>query len=412
LGSLRLSECHGVYSWVSEAVQDKILSISSENLAPDGIAFVSYNTYPGWHMREMVRHMMRYHADQFTGTRDRIEQARALLDFLGSSVDTTSYYGALLQDELALIHRVRDSYLFHEHLEEVNAPLYFHEFVARARAHGLRYLGEADFSTMLASGFPATTAETLERISPDIVRAEQYMDFLRNRFFRQTLLCHAGREPKRKLEGSDLRGLLLASPMDPEEPSGEGTPGFKAPDGRRVTTEFPFTRSALSALSEYWPLAMDQDSLFALSRERTVPGPAPSELERQWEVVLQDMLHCYSSGTVEVRTWQAPCTNRVTATPRVSRLVMHQAGAGSQVTNQRHEPITLDAVGRCLATVLDGTRDRDALLSHLANAVDNGDLILNENERPVTDRARSQQVLAAALDQTLGSFARAALLVG
>ena len=32
--------------------------------------------------------------------------------------------------------------------------------------------------------------KTLRHISPDMLRMEQYMDFLRNRMFRQTLLCH------------------------------------------------------------------------------------------------------------------------------------------------------------------------------------------------------------------------------
>jgi SAM-dependent methyltransferase len=78
--------CHGVYSWVPDEVQAKILKIASENLAPEGIVYVSYNTYPGWHMREMIRHMMLYHANQFQETQERIDQARALVDFLAESV--------------------------------------------------------------------------------------------------------------------------------------------------------------------------------------------------------------------------------------------------------------------------------------------------------------------------------------
>ena len=80
----------------------------SENLAPQGIAYVSYNTYPGWHMREMICHMMRYHADQFRDTDERIAQARALIDFLAGSVPTNSYYGLLLRDELGLVRQVSD----------------------------------------------------------------------------------------------------------------------------------------------------------------------------------------------------------------------------------------------------------------------------------------------------------------
>ena len=39
--------CHGVYSWVPPSVRDAILRISAHNLAEGGIAYVSYNVYPG-----------------------------------------------------------------------------------------------------------------------------------------------------------------------------------------------------------------------------------------------------------------------------------------------------------------------------------------------------------------------------
>ena len=58
--------CHGVFSWVPTDVQEKILDICSQaDCRPNGIAYVSYNTYPGWHMRGMIRDMMRYHSVRF-----------------------------------------------------------------------------------------------------------------------------------------------------------------------------------------------------------------------------------------------------------------------------------------------------------------------------------------------------------
>jgi hypothetical protein len=44
---------------VEARVQDRILAVASRNLSPQGIAYISYNTYPGWHMWEAIRHMMR-----------------------------------------------------------------------------------------------------------------------------------------------------------------------------------------------------------------------------------------------------------------------------------------------------------------------------------------------------------------
>lgn len=404
--------CHGVYSWVPDDVQEKLLAVAGENLAPHGIAYVSYNTYPGWHMREMIRHMMRYHAGRFAEPPERIEQARALLDFLADSVDAHALYGALLQNELRAVGRSQGWYLFHEHLEEVNTPVYFHEFVAQARRHGLRYLAEAEFSAMLTSGFPAETAGTLERISPDIVHAEQYMDFLRNRSFRQTLLCRGEQVPRRRLQAGDLGGFLLASQLIREAAMGEGPPNFRMPDGRRVTAELPLTHAALSVLGEHWPLALDQDTLLSLASERVASAPGGAHPGQQRDAMLQDLLHCYSSGALELRTWPVPCTHQVTATPRVSALAMHQARIGPLVTNQRHEPIMLDPLGRCLVEALDGSRDRVALLSRLSESVERGELQLDLHGWPLTDRLQKERVLAAALDQTLHVFKRGAMLVG
>jgi len=77
---------HGVYSWVPPEVQDKILSICSEYLRDHGVAYVSYNTFPGWRMRGMLRDMMVYHARKFNDPKEQIEQARALIQWLGESV--------------------------------------------------------------------------------------------------------------------------------------------------------------------------------------------------------------------------------------------------------------------------------------------------------------------------------------
>ncbi len=52
---------HGVYSWVPDPVRDRILAICSESLSPNGVAYVSYNSYPGGHIRDMVREMMLFH---------------------------------------------------------------------------------------------------------------------------------------------------------------------------------------------------------------------------------------------------------------------------------------------------------------------------------------------------------------
>ena len=262
--------CHGVYSWVTEEVQNKILAICAENLQEQGVAYISYNTYPGWHMREMIRRMMIYHTRHITEPARKIQQARALIDFLARSVPTQdNAYGLLLKSELEIIKKSRDYYLFHDHLEEHNTPVYFSQFAEKMARYPLQYLGEADLHTMLSSGFSEEIRETLKRIATDIIKAEQYMDFLRNRYFRQTLICRKNVSLKRNLTPVALRGLLVAANVRPEHAEVDLSPGIKeifhGPRKSTLQTSRPLTKAAFVVMKKHWPQALGMETLFGKS---------------------------------------------------------------------------------------------------------------------------------------------------
>jgi SAM-dependent methyltransferase len=144
LGHFDYILCHGVYSWVPAETRDKILAICAANLAPHGVAYVSYNCYPGWHMWGAVREMMMYHTRVHGAARSRVQRAREFLNFLAASVrDPQSYYGRMLAEASQFLAGLPDDYLLHEYLDEVNHPVYFQEFINHAAAHGLQYLWEA-----------------------------------------------------------------------------------------------------------------------------------------------------------------------------------------------------------------------------------------------------------------------------
>ncbi len=239
--------CHGVYSWVPEVVQQKILEVCSRGLSPQGVAYISYNTFPGWHMRGMIRDIMRYRAGFFEAPTQKLSQARGLLSFLSESVKSENNpYGMLLANELSAISGADDSYLFHEHLEEINDPIYFHTFAERAESVGLQYLGESDIGTMSLDNFPERVRAMLQSVSGNIIESEQYMDFLRNRMFRQTLLCRKEIELDRSLKPNRLIGMQVSSNARPEGPinlrSGERTL-FKR-GGSTLTTTEPEVKAA------------------------------------------------------------------------------------------------------------------------------------------------------------------------
>ena len=105
--------CHGVYSWVPDQVREKILDICRQFLTPQGVAYVSYNTYPGWHMKGMIRDIMRFRGQSFDDPRQKLDQARGLLAFLSNSVKgENNPYGLLLKQELESIGRKDDPIYF------------------------------------------------------------------------------------------------------------------------------------------------------------------------------------------------------------------------------------------------------------------------------------------------------------
>lgn len=409
--------CHGVYSWVPAAVQDKILEICSRNLAPQGVAYISYNTFPGWHLRAVVREMMGYHVQRFSEPAVRVQQARAFLDFLVESVpDPDSTYHRLLKEEADVLRPAADTYVFHEHLEDANAPVYFSEFMKRAAGKGLQYLGESWFHTRL-DNLPAQVQGTLQDLSEDIVQLEQYLDFLHNRTFRRTLLCHEEVRlnrtlPPQALTGFHLTGLARPLAAQPDVDS-NAVEKFAVDNGTTASTNVPMIKAALVALYEAWPRPLPFAALWSAVRER-LPSLAQSgsrALEHGPQILAEAMLRCYLSNLVALHVAPPQFVVRAGERPLASPLARLQARTTARVTNLRHRLVELGELDRVALQLLDGSRDRAALVETLAAQVADKTLTLERDGQPLEDAGQIRAVLAEALEACLGRLGRNALLL-
>jgi methyltransferase-like protein len=412
LGPFDYVICHGVYSWVPAEVRERILAICARSLTPEGIGYVSYNTYPGWHLRGMVRDMMLFHVRGFASPRERVEQARAFLAFLVASARfPKSAFAAYLKEEAALLQETPDSYLFHEHLEEVNRPLYFHEFVERLAPHGLQYLGEALPTAIRPGEFPPEVEETVRRLAADVVQFEQYLDFLRNRTFRRTLVCRAGVALDRTWSGERLAALLLAAPVDPVSAApaldSDDIEQFRGPGKVTLSISHPWLKTGLAVLGERWPEAVSFEALRALVGERLGRDARAEDLR-----YLRDgLLECYVSGLVELYRYVPRFVRRAGDRPLASPLARLQAETGCRLTSLRHRVVEVSALDREVLRLLDGSRDREALLDALASRMAAGGLGLHRDGEPPRDASGNRQALAAALEQSLAALGQGALLL-
>jgi methyltransferase-like protein/2-polyprenyl-3-methyl-5-hydroxy-6-metoxy-1,4-benzoquinol methylase len=350
--------CHGVFAWVPRDVQDKILSIYAEHLTPNGVGHVSYNTYPGWHFRGMVRDMLVYHSSGFSDPPTRIAAAKAMLGFLAHSAGHESPYGRILNAELELLAKLPDYYLFHEHLEPDNRPLYFHEFAERVAGANLQYLGDADPPTMGHFNFPDEVQQVLSKLSNNVVQAEQYMDFLRNRTFRQSLLVKPGVHHSRSLTSASLQGLRVSSSAEIEGSTDGPEFRFRGRTSETLTTRDRVLVTALRALRQHWPRSIVFEDL-----ARAVSSTVGAGLDEVGRSLGVSFLRLYlSSRLIDLHAMPPAFVGAVSDRPVASPLARLQAVESTDVTNLRHEAVRLGDAERVLLAHLDGTRSRDDVL--------------------------------------------------
>src|SRR5258708_38670893 len=100
---------------------------------------------------------------------------------------------------------------------------------------------------MVSTNFsPEVAAKLHELGAHDILQMEQYMDFVRCRYFRKSLICRSSIQLNRSLTPAVVRGVLLSTEADPlgkEDPS--GTLRFKTPGGQSISCKSPLTKAAL-----------------------------------------------------------------------------------------------------------------------------------------------------------------------
>ncbi len=407
--------CHGVFSWVPRDVQQKIFEVCANYLTPNGVAYVSYNTYPGWHMRGMIRDMMRYHAFRFDQPEQRIGQARALLDFLAQSTEKdTGAYGVLLRSELDLLRRQSDHYIYHEQLEDFNEPVYFHQFMARAEPFGLRYLGESRINTMVTGNFGPEVQKTLAVMATDQIQTEQYLDFVRNRTFRETLLVRVEAIPNWGIVPERVYGLHVACGAKATGKGGELASNtvaqqFQSPSGMVISATGPVFKAAMLTLIEAWPGTIS----FVELLQRAVAKLGRIATNEDLQTLALGLLNAYiSSDLLELHATPLAFA-RVPGEKPVALVHarVRAADGHASVTNRRHELVKLSDMGLRLLPLLDGTRDRVALVESLTTKSLAGELTVRRGGQPITDADELHAGLTATLGPTLDSLARDALLV-
>ncbi|WP_237288480.1 methyltransferase regulatory domain-containing protein [Variovorax sp. PAMC 28711] len=410
--------CHGVYSWVPADVQEAILRVCSENLAPNGVAYISYNVYPGWKAREIVRDAMILRGAPRDEPEEKLSYARGMLEFLEQSARPDSVLKKTLEETMPIVRSSSNYYLLHEFLEPCNAPCYFKEFVARSNAHGLTYLADAEPSTMFVQNYGEKVREPLLReCGGSQILMEQYLDFLVNRTFRQTLLVKQARgaDIRYRLDPERIRTMEYAGVFSAEDGSALTLDTREQPANAlrnlKVTLRLPVHKAVAQVLDEHYPATVNSGTLIAAVAARI--GETGAAVDPFVMGMLEELLII---GAVRIRRTAVQAASNVSAHPRALPAIRRapglalEAGASAGACNQWHEPVGLSMLERCILPLLDGQHSHEALAEHLADEARAERLRFIKDDKTITEPAALLEFTRQQVALALNDLRRKALL--
>lgn len=407
LGQFDYIICHGVYSWVPEEIREAILRVCSQCLAQDGIAYVSYNTYPGWKAKEVVRDAMLLRAGNRTDTAERLAYARGMIDFLHDMAAKDTVLAKIMAENIQTIRHGEDYYLSHEFLELCNAPCYFRDFVAAAERHDLAYLGESHFSAMFPSNYGAEQAKLLlAECAGEQLVLEQLIDFLSNRTFRQTLLVHPHKTEtvRYRLDAGRIARLHVAGRFTAASDDGVSWTSTK---GQTITASEAVTQAAIAALNAAWPGTVAVERLVEGAQASGNQGGKDKLLSLLTELIVANAIQCRLDPVV----LNPAVPERPSLRPSLLRLARLQGKAPVTLFNEWHQAVNPGVTVSFLLPLLDGTRDRAALTDALIAAVGDGTLEFKREGQPLQEPADIALSAADAVEEGLRWLSGNAMLV-
>jgi methyltransferase-like protein len=223
------------------------------------------------------------------------------------------------------------------------------------------------------------------------VLLEQYLDFVVNRTFRQSLLVHGERAPQVRytLDRNRYQRLHFAAyvpPTDDEVRLDDSIQEFGAP-GQTLSTQVPDVKVALEVLTSRWPWTLSRRELIDAVRTRL--SAAGIESAASQETAIDDLLE-YLIVKGQVRYRLDPVVPEPTRIPprldeparRLAEIV--RGDAEPYIYNTWHESVSLSATDRHLLPLLDGTHDRDALVATLLDATREGFVQFERDGQPLS----------------------------
>lgn len=370
--------CHGVFSWAPPEAQRAILKVCADTLSDKGIAAISYNVFPGWHVRNVIRDICLEHTRKGGPPRSQVAAVRALLKGIAEASSDNDPYGAIVRAEAARLSARPASYILGELLAVYNQPFHIREVISQAGDHGLAYLGEADLMSSVPEYFAPMAAQRIRATAGSSpIAVEQYADMFSGRTFRRSLFTHAECRAQPPSPTPLLSLHITANPR------------AQATD---AAVE-PALAAVHEMLTKQYPASVAVADLVAAAGQTVLPA-------------LYEMV---ARGRASVSTVPVALGLADQSRPVLWRVARADAATGQPwVTNLLHAPVLLNPLLRALGPLMDGAKTRDQLVSALEAALRSG--ALSETDLPRIENGGAANRLASTVDRLVAHCARNGLL--
>jgi methyltransferase-like protein len=360
---------HGLYSWIPQAVRERLWLIMEKLLSPHGLAYLSYNVYPGCYLRRMLREMMLFHVHQYESPQDKLQQAQAFLKFLDGGLAIQNEFGMDVRKEIdELLHHRRDSSIYHDDLSLINEPVYFHQVVSAADLHQLQYVSECTYLDCTTIYFPEDIQQQLKQLedSSYLVK-EQYLDFLKLRRFRSSLFCRRELLVDYRISSERLSSQFFASNSRIQGDMNwdkESAIKLISTNSASISLNHPLSKAVLFSMIQTFPRYWSLDELRRHGSKLLCEKGITTDETEDWQELNRTLLICYSVGLVDAKCIKPNVAHEVPEKPSISAIMREQLNRGLTVlTNQLHMPVEFETDFMPFLLLCDGTRTRQDLIN-------------------------------------------------
>lgn len=409
--------CHGVFSWVPDNVKDKIIEICKNNLTENGVAYISYNTFPGWNMTNSLKDLLRYHTASFSDEGSKIIQARLCMEFFEEIMQEQDLpYAKSLLNEIRQVKANDDSYIYHEYLEGENKPFYLHEFSSMLTKQGLKYFGDVSLVKEYANSISAKGEKSFAEIQ-DRIHREQYVDFINNNKFRCSLLCHDHQEVTNNIPVKDLDDLYLSVRIHPEIELKDTdiTDGkqikfrLNLDKNRLLDTNNEVVKAILYTLyeSNSYPLKFTEIAKLSLKKCKT----KNIDLEAVKMEMYKNLPNLILKSVITITSEKPEYLNVMSKKPKVSSYVRYQVSSGyypSFIINMASERIKVGDLIVVLLNLMDGKHSLDAIKAKIYQMIKSGAMNFEAKEK---DESKRKQLIEELVDLNIEEIKKYKILV-